>query len=394
MWQQVWQVCVLTVYVALALAQAEAGLDARFNGVASGLTNNEQQQQQLQVKLNAWQPLTGHNNWLILQATAATAMRQQQQQQQQQQQPQGQLPVNYYAYNHRYQTVATAAANDAPSGNYKQVRSNLNAAAPSYVWALSPALHRLSHSEDVPDVQRGHIEPEAREGNNRVTNTYTNAADEALDVPAKPTSATAQRINNYLTTFERAVRKVRSFCDTVRDLIWDDWDEGHEITQELSSLETNKGHNWEPLFSTIDNKELEHIKCLELPLLADILSTKLVGRSIDAATEEEGEEEEQLETATTTSKEIQGRGSQLTGSIQGRKLKKLKKKIQKLLLPLLIAYKLKFLTLIPVLIGGLTLLVGTTGLAGFFFALFTAVMSLKSSAGVGHSSKAIVLKKI
>ncbi|TDG48211.1 hypothetical protein AWZ03_005386 [Drosophila navojoa] len=350
--------------VACKAQAAEAGLDARFNGVASGLTNNEQQQQQLQVKLNAWQPLTGHNNWLILQATAATAMRQQQQQQQQQQQPQGQLPVNYYAYNHRYQTVATAAANDAPSGNYKQVRSNLNAAAPSYVWALSPALHRLSHSEDVPDVQRGHIEPEAREGNNRVTNTYTNAADEALDVPAKPTSATAQRINNYLTTFERAVRKVRSFCDTVRDLIWDDWDEGHEITQELSSLETN------------------------------ILSTKLVGRSIDAATEEEGEEEEQLETATTTSKEIQGRGSQLTGSIQGRKLKKLKKKIQKLLLPLLIAYKLKFLTLIPVLIGGLTLLVGTTGLAGFFFALFTAVMSLKSSAGVGHSSKAIVLKKI
>lgn len=118
----------------------------------------------------------------------------------------------------------------------------------------------------------------------------------------------------------------------------------------------------------------------------------MVARSIDAATEVEAEE--QLETATTTSKEIQGRGSQLADSIQGRKLKKLKKKIQKLLLPLLIAYKLKFLTLIPVLIGGLTLLVGTTGLAGFFFALFTAVMSLKSSAGVGHSSKAIVLKKI
>ncbi|EDW14705.2 uncharacterized protein LOC6573153 [Drosophila mojavensis] len=342
-------------------------MDARFNGVASGLTNNEQQQQQqqqqLQVKLNAWQPLTGHNNWLILQATAATAMRQQQQ-------PQGQLPVNYYAYNHRYQTVATAAANDAPSGNYKQVRSNLNAAAPRYVWALSPTLHQLPNGEDAPDVQRGHIEPEAREANNRVTNTYanTNAADEALDVLAKPTSATAQRINNYLTTFERAVRKVRNFCDTVRDLIsgedGEDWDEGHEIKQELRSLETN------------------------------ILSTKLVGRSIDAATENEEEEEEQLETATTTSKEIQGRGSQLAGSIQGRKLKKLKKKIQKLLLPLLIAYKLKFLTLIPVLIGGLTLLVGTTGLAGFFFALFTAVMSLKSSAGVGHSSKAIVLKKI
>lgn len=96
-----------------------------------------------------------------------------------------------------------------------------------------------------------------------------------------------------------------------------------------------------------------------------------------------------------TSKEVQGRNIRLTASSapnQGRKLKKLKKKIQKLLLPLLIAYKLKFLTLIPVLIGGLTLLVGTTGLAGFFFALFTAVMSLKTSAG--HGSKSIVLKKI
>lgn len=123
-------------------------------------------------------------------------------------------------------------------------------------------------------------------------------------------------------------------------------------------------------------------------LLADIMPTKLAGSSVEAATGKE------LGAATITSKEIQGRSSQLAGSVQGRKLKKLKKKIQKLLLPLLIAYKLKFLTLIPVLIGGLTLLVGTTGLAGFFFALFTAVMSLKSSTGVGHSSKAIVLKKI
>lgn len=96
-----------------------------------------------------------------------------------------------------------------------------------------------------------------------------------------------------------------------------------------------------------------------------------------------------------TSKEllVQGRSQRLAAEAEGRKLKKLKKKIQKLLLPLLIAYKLKFLTLIPVLIGGLTLLVGTTGLAGFFFALFTAVMSLKSTAG-GHASKALVLKKL
>ncbi|XP_030768086.1 uncharacterized protein LOC115891684 [Sitophilus oryzae] len=56
----------------------------------------------------------------------------------------------------------------------------------------------------------------------------------------------------------------------------------------------------------------------------------------------------------------------------------MKKKLKRYLLPLLIAYKLKFFTLIPVMIGGLVLLTGATGLAGFFFALFAAVMGLKS----------------
>ncbi|XP_044755526.1 uncharacterized protein LOC123314343 [Coccinella septempunctata] len=66
--------------------------------------------------------------------------------------------------------------------------------------------------------------------------------------------------------------------------------------------------------------------------------------------------------------EVEGRG----------KKKRLRKKLEKFLLPLLLAYKLKFFTLIPVLIGGLLLLTGATGLAGFFFALFAAVMGLKS----------------
>lgn len=52
------------------------------------------------------------------------------------------------------------------------------------------------------------------------------------------------------------------------------------------------------------------------------------------------------------------------------------------MLPLLLAYKLKFFTLIPLMIGGLILLIGSTGLAGFFFALFAAVMGLKG--GTGH----------
>lgn len=47
------------------------------------------------------------------------------------------------------------------------------------------------------------------------------------------------------------------------------------------------------------------------------------------------------------------------------------------MLPLLLAYKLKYFALVPVMIGGLVLLVGATGLAGFFFALFAAVMGLQ-----------------
>lgn len=61
-----------------------------------------------------------------------------------------------------------------------------------------------------------------------------------------------------------------------------------------------------------------------------------------------------------------------------KKIKKIQKKYKQFLLPLLLAYKLKFFALVPVLIAGLTLLVGTTGLAGFFFALFAAIMALKT----------------
>lgn len=61
-----------------------------------------------------------------------------------------------------------------------------------------------------------------------------------------------------------------------------------------------------------------------------------------------------------------------------RKKTKLKPhKIKKYMLPLLMAYKMKFFTLIPVMVSGLVLLVGATGLAGFFFALFAAVMGLQ-----------------
>uniref|UniRef100_A0A182IM03 Transmembrane protein n=1 Tax=Anopheles atroparvus TaxID=41427 RepID=A0A182IM03_ANOAO len=71
-----------------------------------------------------------------------------------------------------------------------------------------------------------------------------------------------------------------------------------------------------------------------------------------------------------------GTGGLIT--LQGRKKKfHLKKKYKKFLIPLLLAYKIKFLALVPAIIGGLILLVKSAGLAGFFFALFTAVVSLK-----------------
>lgn len=56
---------------------------------------------------------------------------------------------------------------------------------------------------------------------------------------------------------------------------------------------------------------------------------------------------------------------------------KIGKKYRKYMLPLLLAYKLKFFALIPLMMGGLVLLAGSTGFAGFFFALFAATMGLK-----------------
>lgn len=52
-------------------------------------------------------------------------------------------------------------------------------------------------------------------------------------------------------------------------------------------------------------------------------------------------------------------------------------RFRKFLVPLLMAYKLKFFTMIPMIIGGLVLLTGSAGMTGFFFALFTAVLSMK-----------------
>ncbi|XP_046865367.1 uncharacterized protein LOC111519508 [Drosophila willistoni] len=373
----------------------------RFNGGTSGILtaqHNQRQQhnnEQLQLQLNAaWQPLTHHNNWLILQATAASSVQRQtieeQKEQEQkldvgnhveQQGGQGQgLPGNYYAYNHRYQNQnASQVSPPSPivrdGGNYKQVRRATLSDPPtgSYVLAISQSMRRgqlrrqlpmatpllqptQSVSEDV-EAYAARGKPEVRDRALTLTNAAFSHADDAYagggaaaadtddvdgdgDGPDISDKSSDMDIDAYLGPFERALVKVSNFCDTVRALISD------EDERRPSKLDATAA-------VAATSKEVQ-------------------GRYFRLASQEEEEDDEE----------------------EGRKLKKLKKKIQKLLLPLLIAYKLKFLTLIPVLIGGLTLLVGTTGLAGFFFALFTAVMSLKTATGGGHGSKALLLKKI
>lgn len=51
--------------------------------------------------------------------------------------------------------------------------------------------------------------------------------------------------------------------------------------------------------------------------------------------------------------------------------------MSRVLMAMLMAYKIKFAALVPTMLGGLALLVSTTALAGFFFALFAAVLGLK-----------------
>ncbi|KAL4708530.1 hypothetical protein ACJJTC_014138 [Scirpophaga incertulas] len=89
---------------------------------------------------------------------------------------------------------------------------------------------------------------------------------------------------------------------------------------------------------------------------------------------EDGDEEEDREEAeldADDSDEVTKQG------FKSKKPKIKKSKLKKYVIPLLLAYKLKYFALVPVLIGGLVLLVGATGLAGFFFALFAAVMGLQ-----------------
>ncbi|XP_038219405.1 uncharacterized protein LOC119837745 [Zerene cesonia] len=86
---------------------------------------------------------------------------------------------------------------------------------------------------------------------------------------------------------------------------------------------------------------------------------------------EEDEEEDEVEDEDHLDGEFKGKHKKKKSKL------KYKKRYSKYMMPLLMAYKLKYLAIVPVMIGGLVLLVGATGLAGFFFALFAATMALQ-----------------
>ncbi|XP_033164978.1 uncharacterized protein LOC117144077 isoform X1 [Drosophila mauritiana] len=336
MWQR--QVLVLGICGLITMEVARCSA-SRFNGATSAGNQNPQ----LKLEMNAWQPFTQHNNWLILQATAPSSMQPERAEIRERRKEPERLPVNFYAYNHRYNE-----SSPTPGGNYKPNPPNDPS---SYVLAISQQMRRGQLLRQLPKAED--VEPEVHKVAATLTHPVNgdddnNQDDENRILPGGPgdgEQASLRGVESYLAPFERALVKVRDFCDALRSVISEEADE------------------------TGSNK-------------------------LDATA---GEGAVAVQPPGSTSKEllVQGRFQRLASALsEGRKLKKLKKKIQKLFFPLLIAYKLKFLTLIPVLIGGLTLLVGTTGLAGFFFALFTAVMSLKSSGGGGHASKSLVLKKL
>ncbi|KAL2720123.1 uncharacterized protein V1478_010389 [Vespula squamosa] len=68
----------------------------------------------------------------------------------------------------------------------------------------------------------------------------------------------------------------------------------------------------------------------------------------------------------------------INNELRGRPKKKKRRRMHRALMALLLAYKLKFIALLPTMLGGLILLIGKALLTGFFFSIFAAVLSLKS----------------
>lgn len=218
MWQT-GQVLILVLYV-LATMRVARSSGSRFNGATSGNQNP-----QLNLQMNAWQPFTQHNNWLILQATAPSSQDVRDRRKEQKQEVQGQeeqhqgLPINYYAYNHRYN--GSVAGSLAAGGNYKQIPPATDPA--SYVLAISQQMRRGPIRRQLPEAEEA--EPEVAKLPATLTNQVNgdDAGDEtdAIDFDAME-HLSPRGIESYLEPFERALVKVRDFCDSVRSFISDE----------------------------------------------------------------------------------------------------------------------------------------------------------------------------
>ncbi|XP_068625399.1 uncharacterized protein [Battus philenor] len=140
---------------------------------------------------------------------------------------------------------------------------------------------------------------------------------------------------------------------------------------------------WNPEFHGRSLNEDEELS-LEKPeeVSEQTASRRSLSYVLGAEDEEDEPDEEEEEEGEYDVGEVDGnKNSHPHYSHIKNKLKKKSKKVTKYMMPLLLAYKLKYFALVPVMIAGLILLIGATGLAGFFFALFAAVMGLQKGGG-------------
>jgi len=219
MWQR--QVLVLGIYGLIAMKVARSTA-SRFNGGTSAGS----QSPQLKLEMNAWQPFTQHNNWLILQATAPSSMQPERPEvreeiRERRKEPE-RLPANFYAYNHRYNE-----SSPSPGGNYKPIPPASDPA--SYVLAISQQMRRGQLLRQLPKAEEAgpEVHEVAATSNHPVNgdgDDYDDAENEILPQAAGGAAeqASLRGIESYLEPFEQALLKVRNFCDALRSVISDE----------------------------------------------------------------------------------------------------------------------------------------------------------------------------
>ncbi|XP_037943418.1 uncharacterized protein LOC119676253 [Teleopsis dalmanni] len=357
--------CLLTASLTVYTVRASSHLN-NINSVNSADSYDKQ---------DTWQPMS-RNNWIILQTAAGKSAARTQPTRKHThtytytkthphiyaQTPRH--PVNYYAYNQsggNYQSdikpiepyvlqISHMRRTDTSPGS-TSTRHKLPA---STIYSRNSPKDVMSANSISPNKHLNRLQ----DIDSSVDGTDDDAADSPSLAAADYTSDDVEdiRLNEMFVPLRNTLDKVIDFCDAVKYLI-SSVDDAADENVDVNADEETKDDT-----DTEDNEDVYNVGASgEVQGHNSISSIRAFGKP---ATNE-------LSIGT-------GRKS---------KKKKLKKQFKKLLLPLLLAYKLKFITLVPVLVAGLTLLVGSTGVAGFFFALFAAVMSLKST---GHAKSIIV----